>query len=55
MRAIIEVLFAIIFSIVIGSNGAQVLSAVIKKEAFIKVSTGLGSLERFTANLTEDD
>ncbi len=52
MRAIIEIFLAIIFSVVVGSTGAKVLSATIKKEAIIKVSGGLGSLESFTEKLT---
>jgi hypothetical protein len=52
MRAIIEIFLAIIFSVVIGSSGAKNLSATIKKEAIVKVSDGLGSLETFTRKLT---
>jgi hypothetical protein len=54
MRAIIEIFLAIIFSVVIGSSGVNVLSASIKKETVIKVSGGLGSLESFTKKLTEN-
>ena len=53
MRAIIEIFLVIIFSVVIGSNGAKVLTANIKKEAIIKVSVGLGSLENFTQQITK--
>ncbi|MBT7608462.1 MAG: hypothetical protein HN576_01820 [Bacteriovoracaceae bacterium] len=52
MRAIIEIFLAIIFSGVIGSSCAKFLSATIKKETIIKVSSGLGSLESFTKKLT---
>ncbi len=52
MRAIIDIFLAIIFSVIIGSSGAKVLSATIKKEALVKISGGLGSLENFTKKLT---
>ncbi|WP_164848505.1 hypothetical protein [Halobacteriovorax sp. HLS] len=52
MRAIIEVALAVIFSVAMGASGVKILSANIKKEAIIKVSGGLGSLENFTQNLT---
>ena len=53
MRAIIEIFLAIIFSIVLGTSGAKIISAKIKKEAIIKVSGGLSSLEDFTGKLTK--
>ena len=52
MSAIIEILMAIIFTVVVGSGAVGVISKVIKKEAIIKVSGGLGSLELFTRKLT---
>jgi len=52
MRAIIEITLALIFSIVIGTTGAKILSKSIKKEAIIKVSKGLSSLEDYTHKLT---
>ena len=54
MRTIIEIFLAIIFSVIVGTNGAKILSATIKKEAIIKVSGGLGSLENFTRRLTRN-
>lgn len=52
MRAIIEIALAVIFSVIVGTSGVKALSANIKKEAIIKVSGGLGSLEIFTKALT---
>lgn len=52
MRAIIDIFLAIIFSVIIGSNGAKIISATIKEEAIIKVHGGLGSLENFSKKLT---
>ena len=53
MRAIIEIFLAIIFSVVVGSGSLKVINAKVKKEAIVKVSGGLGSLEYFTQRLTE--
>ncbi len=52
MRAIIEIALALIISVVMGASAVKALSANIKKEAIIKVSGGLGSLETFTQKLT---
>lgn len=52
MRAIIDIFLSIIFSIAIGSYGAKLLSFTIKREALITVSGGIGSLEKFTQELT---
>lgn len=52
MRAIIEIFLAIIFSVIVGTNGVNLVSTTIKKESIQKVSEGLGSLERFTRELT---
>ncbi len=53
MRAIIEIALALIFSIIVGTNSAKIISANIKKEAVIKVSKGLSSLEDYTHRLTK--
>ncbi len=53
MREIIEIFLAMIFSVVIGSSGAKIISATIKKETIIKISGGLGSLENFTKKLAK--
>ena len=52
MKALIEITLAVIFSIIVGTNGARIISANIKKEAIIKISGGLGSIEDFTKKLT---
>jgi len=54
MRAIIEILLAIIFSVILGTSGANLVSTAIKKESIQKVSDGLGSLENFTNKLTRN-
>ena len=53
MRAIIDIFLAIIFSVVLGSGSLYIINAKVKKEALLKVSGGLGSLEDFTKRLTE--
>jgi hypothetical protein len=53
MRAIIEIFLAIIFSVALGSSGAKILSATIKKEVLIKIQKGLPSLEKFSKELTQ--
>ena len=53
MRAIIEIGLALIFSAVVGTSGAKMLSKNIKKAAIIKVSKGLSSLEDYTHKLTK--
>ncbi|WP_164848503.1 hypothetical protein [Halobacteriovorax sp. HLS] len=55
MRAIIDIFLAIIFSVVVGTSGAKVISATIKKEALVKVQHGLSSLENFTKKMTTKD
>lgn len=52
MRAIIEIFLAIIFSVVVGASGFNLVSMRFKKETILKVHTGLGSLEDFTQKLT---
>ncbi len=52
MRAIIEISLAIIFSVVVGASGFNLISITIKKESILKVQKGLGSLESFTWKLT---
>lgn len=53
MRAIIEIFLAIIFSVIVGTSGVNLISTTIKKESIQKVSEGLGSLEKFTKELTK--
>ena len=53
MRAIIDIFLAIIFSVVLGTSGMKALSVNIKKEAMLKVSGGIGSLEAFTQKFTK--
>lgn len=53
MRAIIEIFLAIIFSVIVGTSGVNLVSTTIKKESIKKVSGGLGSLEEFTKELTK--
>ena len=53
MRAIIEIFLAIIFSVIVGTSGVNIVSTSIKKESIQKVSEGLGSLEKFTKELTK--
>ena len=49
----IKYCIALIFSAVVGTSGAKILSKNIKKEAIIKVSKGLSSLEDYTHKLTK--
>jgi hypothetical protein len=50
MRAVIEIILAIVITISAGSISKKIYFS-IKKEAIIKVSTGLSSLEDFTHKL----
>jgi hypothetical protein len=52
MRAIIEIFLAIVFTVILGFSGMNLISSVVKKESMGKVSGGLGSLESFTKKLT---
>ena len=52
MRVMIEITLTVIFSVAMGASGMKALSANIKKEAIIKVSGGLDSIESFTHKLT---
>ena len=53
MRAIIEILLAIIFTVVSGTTVLNLSSKAIKREAIIKVHNGLPSLEAFTKEMTK--
>lgn len=53
MRAIIEILLAILFTVVSGTTVLNLSSKAIKKEAIIKVHKGLPSLENFTQKMTK--
>jgi hypothetical protein len=55
MRAIIDIFLAIIFSVVIGSASMKLINKQIKRESLIKVQKGLGSLENFTAKMTQEN
>ena len=52
MRAIIEIVLAIIFSVALGSGSLKLINARVKREALIKVQKGLPSLETFTKAMT---
>lgn len=53
MRAVIEIIFAIIFTAVTGTAVVNLSSKAIKKEALTKVQKGLPSLEDFTRKITQ--
>ncbi len=53
MRAIIEIVLAIIFTVITGTSVLNFSSNTIKKEALIKIQKGLPSLEKFTNLLTK--
>lgn len=53
MRAIIDIFLAIIFSLILGSGSANLLSHQVKKESFLKIQKGLSSLENFTNKMTK--
>lgn len=53
MRAIIEIILAILFTVITGTMALNFSSKVIKKEALTKVQKGLPSLETFTRKLTD--
>ncbi|MDP7322059.1 MAG: hypothetical protein QF441_15755 [Bacteriovoracaceae bacterium] len=55
MRAIIEIFLAIIFSYIIGCSSLRLIENIIKKEAIIKVHSGIGSLESFSKRLTSQE
>lgn len=52
MRAIIEIILAILFTFISGTTILNLSSKAIKREAIIKVYKGLPSLENFTKKLT---
>jgi len=52
MRAIIDILLAIIFSVVLGSGSLHLINNKVKREALLKVQKGLPSLESFTNKMT---
>ncbi len=52
MRAIIDIILAVIFSLTLGSGALKVFNTKMKKEALIKVQKGLPLLESFTKKLT---
>jgi hypothetical protein len=53
MRAIIEIILAILFTVISGTTVFNISSKTIKKEAITKVHKGLPSLEAFTKKLTK--
>ena len=53
MKAIIEILLAVLFTVFIGIGGFKVATTPFKKEALRKISKGLGSLEVFSQKLTK--
>ena len=55
MRAIIEIFLAILFTVVSGNTVLSFSTKAIKKEAILKVHTGLPSLETFTKKLTQNN
>lgn len=52
MRAVIEIILAIVFTAITGTTVLNFSSKAIKKEALIKVQKGLPSLENFTKKMT---
>ena len=52
MRAIIEIILAVLFTVITGSTALNFSSKAIKKEALIKIQKGLPSLEAFSKKLT---
>lgn len=53
MRAIIEIILAIIFTVISGTTVLNFSSSTIKREAILKVHKGLPFLEKFTRELTK--
>ena len=53
MRAIIEIILAILFTVISGTTVLNLSSKAIKKEALIKVQRGLPSLEAFSKKMTQ--
>jgi len=53
MRAIIEIILAILFTVATGTTVLNLSSKTIKKEALLKVHKGLPSLESFTQKMTK--
>ncbi len=54
MRAIIEIILAILFTVISGTTVLKLSSSAIKKEALLKVQKGLPSLEKFSYELTKN-
>jgi len=54
MRAVIEIILAIVFTALTGTAVINFSSKAIKKEALTKVQKGLPSLENFTKKLTSE-
>ena len=52
MRAVIEIILAVVFTAVTGATALNFSSKAIKKEALTKVQKGLPSLEIFTKKMT---
>lgn len=53
MRAVIEIILAIVFTAVTGTTVLNFSSKAIKKEALTKIQKGLPSLESFTRKMTK--
>lgn len=54
MRAVIEIILAVVFTAVAGTTVLNFSSKAIKKEALTKVQKGLSSLEDFTLKMTRN-
>ena len=52
MHAIIEIFLAILFTVISGTSILNLSTKAMKKEAILKVHTGLPSLETFTKKMT---
>ena len=55
MRANIEILLAVLFTLFIGTGGFKIATTTFKKETLRHVSKGLGLLESFSQKLSGDN
>lgn len=53
MRAIIEIILAVLFTVVTGTTALNYSSKAIKKEALTKIQKGMPSLLSFSKKLTK--
>ena len=53
MRAVIEIILAIVFTAITGTTVLNFSSKAIKKEALLKIQKGLPSLQSFTKKMVQ--